>query len=97
MARVMGKPRDNEIFTQLTIRLKVQRTWYINPSWTDFKTVRFTERRSSRLDGTKLCAQTTMTTSRMKVILLLNSQGPNSPMKQREDHADAVKIKDRWY
>ena len=29
-------------------------------------------------------------------VLQLNSQGPNSPMKQRDDYADAVKIKDRF-
>ena len=30
-------------------------------------------------------------------VLKLQSQGPNSPMKQREDYADVVKIKDRLY
>ena len=30
-------------------------------------------------------------------VLQLNSQGPNSPMKQRDDYADAVKVKDRLY
>ena len=30
-------------------------------------------------------------------VVQLNSQGPNGPMKQREDYADAVKIKDRLY
>ena len=29
--------------------------------------------------------------------LQLSSQGPNSPMKQREDYTDAVKIKDRLH
>ena len=29
------------------------------------------------------------------LVLKLNSEGPNSPMKRREDNTDAVKIKDR--
>ena len=111
MARVMGTLRDNEFITQLTLRLKEQRKREINPSWIDFKNVRFTDSHSSRLDGTKLSAHT-MTNSQMKIIhtlctaeehnrretswvLILNSQGRNGRMKQRGDNAEAIKIKER--
>ena len=71
-------------------RIAAERAKKKNPSWYDFKRVRFTESHSSRLHGTKLSAQNSW-------VLEVNSQGRNGPMKQREDYAEAMKIKERLY
>ena len=97
----------------------MQRERDINPSWTDFKPVRFTESHSSRLDGTKPSAHTDKLSNEDHTYvctaeehqrrecavqepedhkrLILNSQGQNGPMKQREDYAEAININKRLY
>ena len=53
----------------------------INPSWTDFKRVRFTDSHSSRLDGTKPSAHT-MTNFHMKIIRTCAPQKNKKDVKQ---------------
>ena len=101
MARIMGTLREQRVHHAAHNAAESARKRE-NPSWTDFKLVRFTESHSSRLDGTKPSVHP-MTTSRRKIIhtctsedehkrlenswiLQQKSQGPNSPMKQREDY-----------
>ena len=71
-----------------------------------FKIVQFTESHRSRLDGTKNSAHATTqdhsyvaaTEERKRRenswVLVLNSQGKHGPMNQREDHAEAKRIKE---
>ena len=78
----------------------------------DFRIVQFKESHSSRLDGnqafgahydeiseedhTYVCTAEEHKIRKNWRVLVLNSQGTNGPMKQREDHAEAIKIKERY-
>ena len=78
-----------------------------------FQTCPISESRSSRLDGTKPSAHTMTKLSNEdhtfvctaeehkrrenSWVLVLNGQSKNGPMKQREDYAEAIKIKERLY
>ena len=104
---------DNEPITQLTLRQKRQRKRDMTPYWHDFKIVQLTESHRSRLDGTGNSAHATTqiaeedhsheaTAEERKIrenswVLVLNTQGENGPMNQREDYAEATRIKERLY
>ena len=102
-----------EFITQLTLRLKRQIKGDMTLYWNDFRIVQFAESHSSRSDATKQSAHTTTKFQKKihtyvcsaeehkrcqnSWVLILNSQGTNGPMKQREDYADAIRIKERLY
>ena len=50
----------------------------------------------SKEDRTYVCTAEEHRTRQNSWVLILNSQGTNGPMKQREDYADAIRIKERY-
>ena len=81
--------------------------------WHDFKIVQLTERHRSRLDGAKNSAHATTQIQKKTIHTRLQqksvkdvktvgywystAKGENGPMNQREDYAEAIRIKDRLY
>ena len=51
----------------------------------------------SNEDHTYVCTAEEHRRRETSWVLQLNSQGRNVPMKQREDYAEAIKIKERLY
>ena len=85
----------------------------MTPYYHYFKIDQFTESHSSRLDGTKHSAHTTTKFQKKNHtyvctaeehkrrenswVLVLIGQNKNGPMEQREDDAEAIRIKERLY
>ena len=111
MALVMGTLRDNEFITQLTMRLKKPRKRGYKSILDRFPTCPICRESQlaigwdetfcahcdniSNEDHTYECIAEEHERRENSWVLVLNSQSKNGPMKQREDYADAIRIKER--
>ena len=109
----MGTLRDKRIYDPAhTLRFKKRNVKGFDSILERFQNCPFAEGHRSRMDGTKHSAHST-TKFQKKIIhtcapqksikddnswvVVLNCEGKNGPMKQHEDHAKAIRIKERLY
>ena len=111
MARVMGTLRCNAFITKIIVRLKViekgcksiserfqtcpiYRESQLAIGWDEAFCAHYDK--LSNEDHTYVCAAEEHRREN-SLVLGLNSQGKNGPMKQDDDYTEAIKIKERLY